>query len=64
VWLGLPVWYLQANYGLYHIGKGGWMGGRRIGVICPMLNNLAYESFKGIGSGGHCSEAYLVYEFW
>jgi hypothetical protein len=43
------------------MGKGGWIGGRRIGVICPMLSNLAYKSFKGIGSGGNCSEVYLVY---
>jgi len=44
------------------MGKGGWIGGRRIGrAMCPMLSNLAYKSFKGMGNGGSCSEVYPAY---
>jgi hypothetical protein len=46
------------------MGKGGWIVGRRIGVIGPMLSNLAYKSFKGIGSGSNYSKVYFIYGFW
>jgi hypothetical protein len=46
------------------MGKGGSIGGKRIGAICPMLNNLAYKSFKGMGKGGNCSEGYFVFGLW
>jgi hypothetical protein len=42
------------------MGKGGWIGGRRIGAMCPILSSLAYKSFKGMGSGGNCSK-YILY---
>jgi len=46
------------------MGKGSWIGGRRIRVICPMLSSLAYKTFKGMGSGGSYSEVYLAYGLW
>jgi len=32
--------------------------------MCPMLSNLAYKSFKGMGSGDSCYEVYFVFCLW
>jgi hypothetical protein len=32
--------------------------------MCPMLSNLAYKSFKGMGSGDSCYEVYFVFSLW
>jgi hypothetical protein len=32
-----------------------------MGAMCPILNSLSYNFFKGICKGGSCSRVFLVF---
>jgi hypothetical protein len=64
LWPVLPAWYSQVNSGLYQVGKGGCIGGNGRGAICPILSNLAYNSFRVIGKGGNCSSSCRLSLLW
>ena len=60
LWPALPVWYSQVTSRLYQIEKGSCIGGTGKRAICPILSNLAYNSFRVIGKGGNCSSGCWV----